>query len=277
MKTSRTVRDGLAAAAALGLDRLDAQLLLGQVLHKDRAWLHAHDDHVLSADEWLQFEQWTVRRRAGEPVAYLVGHKEFHGLDLQVDARVLVPRPDTEVLVDWAIELLRGELAAIAAPRVVDLGAGSGAIALAVQRACPHACVTATDSSAGALEVAATNARRLGLPIETRHGSWWQAVGQRRFHLALSNPPYIAAGDGHLAALVAEPLAALTPGASGLEALREIVAQAPGQLEPRAWLLLEHGFDQGDAVADLLRAQGFQRVETRRDLAGQARCTGGHR
>lgn len=275
MSHGRTVHDWLAFAATLGLDRLDARLLLGEVLGRGRAWLHAHDDHVPSAAQALQFEQWVARRRAGEPVAYLVGRKEFHGLELQVDARVLVPRPDTEVLVDWAIELLNGELAAIATPAVVDLGTGSGAIALAVRQACPRAGVMATDASAGALEVAASNAARLGLPVTTALGSWWNAVTDRRFHLALSNPPYIAGGDPHLAALATEPRGALTPGDSGLEALHEIVAVAPDHLAPGAWLLLEHGFDQADAVAGLLRANGFQRVETRRDLGGQARCSGG--
>lgn len=276
MTVARTVRECLAAAMALGLERLDAQLLLGQVLGQDRAWLHAHDDHALSTEQLRQFERWVARRHAGEPFAYIVGHKEFHGLDLQVDARVLVPRPDTEVLVDWAIELLNGELAAVEVPKVLDLGTGSGAIALAVRQACPRSQMTATDISADALEVARTNVSRLDLPIETASGAWWQAVAGRRFHLVLSNPPYIAAGDAHLAALTVEPLGALTPGQSGLEALREIVAQAPAGLEPGGWLLLEHGFDQGEAVRELLRSQGFQQVATRPDLAGLPRCSGGH-
>lgn len=276
MTVARTVRECLAAATALGLERLDAQLLLGQVLDQGRAWLHAHDDHALSAEQLGLFQRWVARRHAGEPFAYIVGHKEFHGLDLQVDARVLVPRPDTEVLVDWAIDLLKDEFAAVNVPKVLDLGTGSGAIALAVRQACPRSQVTATDVSKDALEVASGNSRRLGLPIETASGAWWQPVAGRRFHLVLSNPPYIAAGDAHLAALTAEPLGALTPGDSGLEALREIVAQAPAGLEPGGWLLLEHGFDQGDAVRELLRSHGFQRVATRPDLAGQPRCSGGH-
>jgi release factor glutamine methyltransferase len=270
-----TVRDGLAAAIAGGLARLDAQLLLGHVLDRDRAWLHAHDDQVLTADQLRRFRALAARRQAGEPFAYIVGRKEFHGLDLQVDARVLVPRPDTEVLVEWAIELLGRNLAAVAAPQVVDLGTGSGAIALAVRQACPNAQVTATDASAAALEVARANATRLGLTIESAAGSWWQAVQARRFHLALSNPPYIAAGDVHLAALTAEPHAALTPGESGLEALRQIAAQAPDHLETGGWLLLEHGFDQGEAVRQLLQSHGFTQVTTRPDLAGRPRCSGG--
>lgn len=277
MSAGRSVREWLAAATALGLDRLDAQLLLGEALGQGRAWLHAHDDHVPGTEQTLKFEQWVARRRAGEPVAYLLGRKAFHGLELQVDARVLVPRPDTEVLVDWAIELLGGELAALGAPRVIDLGTGSGAIALSVRQACPQARVTATDLSTDALDVATANANRLGLPIETVPGSWWQAVAGRRFHLALSNPPYIAGGDAHLAALAAEPLGALTPGPSGLESLRQIVADAPDGLEPGGWLLLEHGFDQAGSVAELLQVHGFRQVSTRRDLGGQARCTGGCR
>jgi release factor glutamine methyltransferase len=270
-----TVRDGLAAAVAGGLTRLDAQLLLGLVLDRDRAWLHAHDDQRLTAGQWRQFNELAARRQAGEPFAYIVGQKEFHGLELQVDARVLVPRPDTELLVEWAIELLRGDLAEVLTPEVIDLGTGSGAIALAVRHACPNAQVTATDASADALEVARANATRLGIAIESAAGSWWQAVPARRFHLALSNPPYIAAGDAHLAQLRAEPPAALTPGESGLESLREIAARAPDHLEAGGWLLLEHGFEQGEAVRQLLRSHGFTQVTTRQDLAGQPRCSGG--
>ena len=272
-----TVRDGLAAAAAAGLARLDAQLLLGHVLDRDRAWLLAHDDHTLTAAQRRRFDDLAARRQAGEPFAYIVGQKEFHGLALQVDARVLVPRPDTEVLVEWAIELLRGELAAVVAPQVIDLGTGSGAIALSVRHACPTAWVTATDASATALEVARANATRLDIAIEAAAGSWWQAVPARRFHLALSNPPYIAASDAHLASLTAEPRSALTPGDSGLEALREITAQATDHLETGGWLLLEHGFDQDEAVRRLLRSHGFTRVATRQDLAGLPRCSGGQR
>lgn len=272
-----TVGAALAAARTAGVDRLDAQLLLGRLLGRDRAWLLAHGDAPLATDVAVQFDAWLARRRQGEPVAYLLGEKEFHGLLLQVDARVLVPRPDTEVLVDWAIELLRDELSARASPAVVDLGTGSGAIALAVARACPQAVVTATDASTDALAVAQGNAARLGLPIAWAQGSWWRAVPDRRFDLALSNPPYIPAGDAHLAALTAEPPQALSPGPDGLAALRAIVAGATHTLNPGGWLLLEHGYDQADAVQRLLEEAGFSKVETRRDIGGQARCTGGRR
>ena len=273
----KTLGEALAAARAAGMARLDAQLLLGHVLGRDRAWLLAHDDAALSGAQAARLEALMARRRAGEPVAYLLGEKEFHGLTLQVDARVLVPRPDTEVLVDWAIELLRGELATMEQPAVLDLGTGSGAIALAVKHACPSAALTATDASSEALSVAQTNAARLGLAVEFRLGAWWQAVAQRRFHLALSNPPYIAAADPHLAALTAEPGMALTPGPEGLEALRAIVAGSAAHIEAGGWLLLEHGFDQAEAVQALLRDAGFARIATRQDLGGQPRCTGARR
>lgn len=272
-----TVQEALAAARAGGVERLDAQVLLGHVLGRDRAWLLAHGEAVLAGDQSMRFEALLARRLSGEPVAYLLGEREFHGLKLRVDARVLVPRPDTEVLVDWALELLRGELAGADSPAVLDLGTGSGAIALAVKHACPFASVTATDASRDALAVAGANAARLELGVEFLQGSWWQPVRDRCFRLALSNPPYIAATDRHLDALAAEPHAALTPGPEGLEALREIVAGSPGRLETGGWLLLEHGFDQAGAVQALLTEAGFVGVTTRHDLAGQPRCTGGHR
>jgi release factor glutamine methyltransferase len=268
-----TVREAIGAARAAGLERLDAQLLLGHVIGRDRAWLLAHDDEPLSNGQQALFDALVTRRRQGEPVAYLLGEKEFHGLALQVDARVLVPRPDTEVLVDWAIELLRHDMAGIQHPSVVDLGTGSGAIALAVKRDCPAAAVTASDASADALSMARANAQRLGLTVEWVQGSWWSALPDRQFDLALSNPPYIAAGDAHLEALAAEPLAALTPGPSGLEALREIVAGAPSHLRPGGWLLLEHGHEQGDAVRALLEAAGFVETGTLCDAAGLPRVT----
>lgn len=271
-----SARDALVAARALGVDRLDAQLLLAHVLVRDRAWLIANDDVPLAAESLERFERLASRRAQGEPVAYLVGAKEFHGLALQVDARVLVPRPDTEVLVDWAVALLRGELSGVEHPAVVDLGTGSGAIALAVRHAHPAARVVATDASLQALDVARANAERLGLPIRMASGSWWHAVPGLRFTLAVANPPYIAGGDPHLAALHAEPGAALTPGPTGLEALDEIIDAAPGYLEPGGWLLLEHGFDQAEPVRERLQTRGFRRVQTQLDLSGQPRCTGGH-
>lgn len=273
---ARALRD----AAACGLDRLDAQLLLLHALGRpahDRAWLLAHDDDALPEAAGACFARHVARRVAGEPVAYLLGEKEFHGLALRVDARVLVPRPDTETLVEWALEILRrsSPAAADAPPRVLDLGTGSGAIALALAHRRPHADVTAVDASADALAVAAANARALNLPLRCLHGSWLTPVSGERFNLIVSNPPYIAEGDPHLAALTHEPITALTAGPDGLDDIRHIVAEAGAHLYPGGWLLLEHGYDQANAVAALLRAAQFTDVTTRIDLGGQPRCTGG--
>ncbi len=274
-----TPREALARARAAGVERLDAQLLLAATLGRPRAWLLAHDDEPLADEAAARYTALLARRAAGEPVAYLLGEREFHGLALQVTPAVLVPRPDTETLVDWALELLSGPLAADAAPAVADLGTGSGAIALAVRRACPRAVLHASDASAEALVVARGNGQRLALPVHWLHGDWWQPyaeAGVPPLALALSNPPYIAAGDPHLPALRHEPLSALVPpGGDGLAALRAIVAGAPAHLAPGGWLLLEHGHDQADAVALLLRDAGFAAVQHRHDLAGHRRCTGG--
>lgn len=276
MSGPATIAALLAEAKAAGVDRLDAQWLLSHVLGRPRSWLMAHDDAPLDAAQLDALRALFARHAAGEPLAYLVGEAEFHGLVLQVDANVLVPRPDTELLVDWAIELLSAAPAA-ARRRVVDLGTGSGAIALAVKHACPAADVLATDLSAAALGVAQANAVRLGLEIALLQSAWWSTLDDCRFDLALSNPPYIAGGDPHLAALRHEPTLALSPGGDGLDALRAIVAGAPARLEPGGWLLLEHGYDQADAVQALLREQGFTGIATRQDLGGRPRCTGGRR
>ena len=269
-----TIAQLLAEGRATGVARLDAQLILAHVLARPRSWLIAHDDVALEAPQADAVRAAFTRRAGGEPLAYLLGEKEFHRLLLQVDANVLVPRPDTEVLVDWALELLAGMPTA---PRVVDLGTGSGAIALAVKHGRPEASVLATDISPAALGVAGANAQRLGLDVTFMQSSWWAALAGLRFDLALSNPPYIAGGDPHLAALQHEPPLALTPGGDGLDALREIIGGAARHLAPGAWLLLEHGYDQADAVHELLHAHGFQGIATRRDLGDQPRCTGAHR
>jgi len=268
-----TIEQALAAAAALGLARLDSQLLLLHTLGRsenDRAWLLAHDADVLAPERQDPFMQLCRRRVAGEPLAYIVGHKEFFGLDLAVDPRVLVPRPDTETLVEWAL----GVLAAQPAPRVVDLGTGSGAIALAIKKHRPAAHVEAVDASVGALDVARGNAQALGLDIQLRHGSWLDGT-QARYDLIVSNPPYVAEGDPHLAALVHEPAEALAAGADGLRDIRTIVCQASSRLAPGGWLLLEHGWDQATAVRALLAAAGLGSVGSRMDLAGLERCSGG--
>jgi release factor glutamine methyltransferase len=267
-----TVAEALRDARDAGVSRLDAHLLLARALAQPRSWLIAHDDAELGPGPMAQWQGWLARRAAGEPVAYLLGEKEFHGLLLQVDPAVLVPRPDTEVLVDWALEILR---AGTPAKRVVDLGTGSGAIALAVKHGYPAADVVATDVSDAALAVAQRNAERLGLAIALRRGSWWQATGDQRFDLVLANPPYIDAADPHLPELRHEPLIALSPGADGLTALAAIIAGARERLQPGGWLLLEHGHDQADSVRALLAAHGLVATATRHDLGGQPRCSGG--
>lgn len=270
-----SVAAALQQAREAGIERLDAHLMLARVVGRPRSWLLAHGDEALSAEQLVAWQAWLVRRAGGEPLAYLFGEKEFHGLALQVDRRVLVPRPETELLVDWAIELLQGPLHSRATPRVVDLGTGSGAIALAVKHACSRAEVQATDVSEDALAVATGNAQRLQLPVAFARGSWWSALPREAtFDLVLSNPPYIAGDDVHLAALEHEPTAALTPGGDGLDALRAVVAGAQARLAEGGWLLVEHGYDQAQAVQLLLREHGLQHVETRRDLAGQPRCSG---
>ena len=269
-----SIAQALAAAQASGLDRLDAQWLLGHVLGQPRAWLMAHDDQRLPAPTAGAYSTLCQRRAAGEPLAYLVGECGFHGLRLQVTPDVLVPRPDTETLVDWALSLL--PTLSAATPQVIDLGTGSGAIALAVAHHQPVAQVTATDLSPAALAVAQANARSLGLTLHWATGAWWQAVATEAcFDLVLSNPPYIADDDPHLPALRHEPQLALTPGGDGLDALRQIVAGAPAHLQTGGWLLLEHGWDQADAVAALLDTAGFRAISHRLDLAGHRRCTGG--
>jgi len=265
------VAAALALARTLGLDRLDAQLLLSHTLQQPRAWLIAHDDAALTPSQQQTFAEASRRRADGEPMAYLLGEREFHGLMLQVGPAALVPRPDTETLVDWALELLAG----IDAPQVADLGTGSGAIALALKHRHPAARVCAVDLSAAALDLARANARRLKLELEFVQGDWWQPLQGRRFHLVVSNPPYIAGNDPHLDTLRHEPALALSPGGDGLAALAQIVREAPAHLYGGGWLLLEHGHDQQSAVQQLLADGGFVDLSTRADLAGRPRCSGG--
>jgi release factor glutamine methyltransferase len=267
------VSAALQAATAQGLPRLDGQLLLLHVLQRgeDRAWLITHDQQELTADQYARWLHLLERRVAGEPLAYLVGHKEFFGLSLAVDARVLIPRPDTETLVEWALALL----AAVPTPRLLDLGTGSGAIALALAHQRADAEVHALDASAEALAVAQANARQLGLDVCFWQGHWLNAhPGRPGYDLIVSNPPYIADGDAHLPALVHEPRSALTAGADGLADIRTIIEQSSDWLRPDGWLLLEHGHDQAAAVRQLLLHAGYTQVESRRDLAGIERCSG---
>jgi len=273
-----TVQAALAQALQQGLARIDAQMLLLHTLGRptdERAWLITHDSDPLPPDLQWHYATLCQRRLGGEPVAYLTGSKAFYGLELRVDARVLDPRPDTETLVDWALEAV----ATRPTPRLLDLGTGSGAIALALQHQRSDARVLAVDASQDALAVAQANAERLGLPVQFRYGHWLNGLdGQDGlFDAIVSNPPYIRAADPHLAALRHEPLQALASGADGLEDLRTIIAQAPAHLAPGGWLLLEHGWDQATDVCALLQGAGLQAVQTRKDLAAIVRCSGGQR
>jgi release factor glutamine methyltransferase len=261
-----TAGAALASAASVLGTRLDAELLLAHVLDVSRANVIARDERVLTPEEQGDFEQLLARRMAGEPLAYLTGTREFWSLVLDVSKDVLVPRPETELLVEWGLTL---------APRsVLDIGTGSGAIALALASELPDARVAATDISAAALRIARANARRLRLEVQFAEGALYAPV-DGAFELIVSNPPYVADGDPHLADLTFEPAIALTSGADGLDALRAIVAGAPRHLRAGGALLVEHGATQGPAVRALFARAGFTRVETRRDLAGLERATGG--
>ena len=276
-QTPSTIAQVLAWAQAQGVDRLDAQLLVLHALcrpQRERAWLLAHDTDTLPEALHAALQATVQRRAQGEPLAYITGHKEYYGLDLLVNAHVLVPRPDTETLVDWALEVLATIDAAPPLPaRVLDLGTGSGAIALALKHTRPELQVSAVDFSTDALAVARANAQQLQLDVCLTQGNWLAGVAGR-YSAIVSNPPYIAAADHHLSALTHEPLQALASGADGLDDIRAIVAQAPAHLLPGGWLLLEHGYDQAAAVRSLLAAAGLQDAQSRRDLAGIERCSG---
>lgn len=266
------LRDSLHQAQALGLNRIDAQLLhlfaLGREPH-DRAWLLAHDTDELDAAVLARLAPLLQRRAAGEPLAYITGRKEFFGMTLHIDARVLDPRPDTETLVEWALERMPEGVPC----EVIDLGTGSGAIALALQHQRPLSRVSAVDASPDALSVAEANALRLQLPVRFIQSHWLRDV-TGTFDLIVSNPPYIRADDPHLAALTHEPLQALASGTDGLDDIRTIIEQAPARLNPGGWLLLEHGYDQAEAVRTLFTNAGWQNAQSSRDLAGIERCSG---
>lgn len=262
------------AERGIGTPRLDAEVLLAHVLGVDRVRLYTHFDQPLEEQELTAYRGLIKRRLAGEPVAYLVGKREFRSLELVVDARVLVPRPDTETVIDVALERLTGA----EAPRVLDVGTGSGAIALALKAARPDAQVVAVERDAGAAEVARGNAARLGLEVEVRTGDLLAPVaGDAPFQLIASNPPYIPTGElPRLPEEVRrEPRLALDGGADGLEVIRRLVAEAPGRLAAGGALVLEVGAGQAPAVADLLRARGFTDVAVRRDLGGIERVVSG--
>lgn len=268
-----TVRDLIARA---GLPVNEARILLMHVLGVSRTWLIAHDTDTVDAAVAARFTVLAQRRIGGEPIAYLVGWREFMGHVFKVSPAVLIPRPETELLVETGLASIEG----IRAPRVLDLGTGSGAIAISLALARPDAEVIATDASGSALAVARTNATMLGARVSFCRGDWWTALDDNDrgtgFDLIVSNPPYIASRDAHLGQgdLRFEPPGALTDYADGLAALRTIVTQAPAYLRPGAALWLEHGYDQAQAVRNLLAEAGLQGAQSHRDLAGIERISG---
>ena len=258
--------------ARIRIDPAEAELLLAHALGKSHAWLLVHADDPVAADEAGSFLALVERRAAGEPVAYLTGSRGFWTLDLAVTPATLVPRPETELLVELALARIPVDVEM----RIADLGTGSGAIALAIAKERPRARTVATDASGDALEVARTNAQRNRIGnVEFRHGDWCAPLAGETFDLIASNPPYIALGDPHLGEgdLRFEPPSALASGADGLDAIRAIVRDAPAHLRAGGWLLLEHGWEQGEAVRELLHEAGFADVATERDLEQRERMT----
>lgn len=270
MTVGEALREGMQAlAAASDSPRLDAELLLARICGRSRGSLFAYHDDALDTAQRQAYAELLQRRQARIPVAYLIGEKEFWSLKLAVTPAVLVPRPETELLVEWALEL------ATADAGVLDLGTGSGAIAIALASERPSLQVAASDASTEALAVARGNAQAQRVNVRFVLGDWFEPLQGENFELIVSNPPYIAVDDPHLQQLGAEPLTALTDGADGLSALRIIVAQAGRHLQAGGWLLVEHGHRQGAAVRQLFEQAGFQAIATRSDLAGHERATGG--
>lgn len=254
--------------------RLDAELLLAAALGKPRSFLHTWPERIVSTEAAQAFDGYLQRRRTGEPVAYILGQQGFWNIDLEVATHTLIPRPETEMLVETALELLPGAIP----HRLLDLGTGTGAIALSLAKDRPQWSVTAVDRVEQAVDLAERNRQRLHLDnANVLLSHWFSAVEGQRFDLILSNPPYIASNDPHLVEgdVRFEPSSALVSGTDGLDDLRLIVSQAPAYLEPGGWLLLEHGYDQGAAVRDLLNTYGFEQIQTRRDLGDHERITFG--
>jgi release factor glutamine methyltransferase len=259
-----TVEEALRICA---IDAREARLLLAEASGFSEAGIIAFPERVLPQETQRRFTEYAERRRRGEPVAYIVGRKEFYGLQLAVNPAVMIPRPETELLVDLALQRDFSSF--------LDLGTGSGAIAVAIKRQRPAARVAAVEASAAALEVARHNAVRLDAEVEFRHGRWFEPLAGERFDVIVANPPYVAEGDPHLPDLGFEPRVALTSGADGLDAMREIVRQAPGHLARGGWLLVEHGMGQEAAVRALLLQAGLEDIESCPDLARIPRVAAG--
>ncbi len=256
-----------------GLPRLEAELLLCSILGCERAWLIAHAEEAVDSSNVHSAHALFARRHAGEPVSYITGWREFYGLALRMTQDVLIPRPETELLVELALERLP-----LGAPaRVLELGTGSGAIAIALATERPGLGIVATDVSEAALALARRNARDHGAEIVFIHSDWFDALGPEPFDLIASNPPYVAAGDAHLERgdVRFEPRLALVGGEDGLACIREIAAGAQNRLRPGGWLLMEHGYDQGDRCVELLGALGYAAVTDFHDLAGWPRACAG--
>ena len=254
--------------------RLDVELLLAAALGKPRSFLHTWPERIVSTEAAQAFDGFLKRRRTGEPVAYILGQQGFWNIDLEVATHTLIPRPETEMLVETALELLPSAIP----HRLLDLGTGTGAIALSLAKDRPQWTVTAVDRVEEAVELAERNRQRLHLDnAHVMRSHWFSAVEGQRFDLILSNPPYIASNDPHLVEgdVRFEPSSALVSGTDGLDDLRLIVSQAPAHLEAGGWLLLEHGYDQGAAVRELLNRHGFEQIQTRRDLGDHERITFG--
>jgi len=254
---------------------LDAELLLAHILDCNRAYLHTWPERPLDQTQEAGFRELIRRRIEGEPVAYLLGEAEFWSLPLNVSEHTLIPRPETELLVEAALALIPQD----AHWEIADLGTGSGAIALALASERRNCRVHAVEAAAGALAVARENAARLGLAVEFHHGSWFEPLAGMRFELIVSNPPYVAAADPHLSQgdVRFEPLSALASGADGLEDIRHLVAEAKAHLLPGGWLLIEHGYDQGEAVRELYKSNAYKEIRTIKDLGGRDRCCLGRR
>ena len=275
MPNIQSIKSALAfATVKLNHDeaKLEAQLLLQHVLNVNRAWLIAHENDALQANQHAAFEALLNRRLNGEPIAYILGGRAFYGLDLLVTPDTLIPRPDTETLVEAAL----AQIPIAAHPSILDLGTGSGAIALAIAKNRPQASVIAVDASKAALAVAKKNAQNLSIDnVEFVLSNWFQHLNNQPFDVIVSNPPYIEENDAHLSQgdLRFEPISALSSGEDGLNDIRQIIENSLVHLQPQGWLMLEHGFNQADKVADLMANTGFVSIETIKDFGGNNRVT----